>query len=138
MGLKWFALCRPVNLALARREEELPYGREVLCTGVTRDLLIQECATLKTEIDQLKTKQVDATSSDSREGIEKDIDEKIALLKEKEQLLRTDDTTRDSLVPPSMVESLANQIEDWRAARCARMHGGSGFRRPVSQGGVSD
>jgi hypothetical protein len=86
-----------------------------LLSDEARMVLIEDLNEVQTHIDAMKVNLVRASGEAGRQGVQAQIDGHIASMQEKQWLLQQDDAARDALLPPSMVESLVNEVEDWRA-----------------------
>ncbi len=103
--------------AIRNAEAELSGNLELtakLLSSDARQTLISEGANISTQISGLQVQKVSTRSDVERNQIDSEINTLVQKLKENEAWLKSDDEARDKLLAPSLVESLANQIEDWR------------------------
>ena len=85
-----------------------------LLSNEARQKLINDGNQINARISALQVQQVSTQSMVERTQIDAEIDALIYKMQENEAWLKADDEARDKLMSPSMVESLASQIEDWR------------------------
>ncbi|HOC68526.1 MAG TPA: hypothetical protein PKO23_06920 [Candidatus Hydrogenedentes bacterium] len=79
-----------------------------------RATLISESAGISTQISGLQVQKVTTQSDVERGQIDGEIERLVQKIKANEAWLKADDEARDKLLAQPLVESLTNQIEDWR------------------------
>ncbi len=84
-----------------------------LLSPQARAQLIEKCATMKAQIDQAQVDRIQTSGYDPQ--LDASIQELAGEIARIEGQLRADDLARDRLLTPELVESLANQMEEWRA-----------------------
>ncbi|MCC6145757.1 MAG: hypothetical protein IT368_18270 [Candidatus Hydrogenedentes bacterium] len=107
-------LYNAIEAAEAQLGENIASSARLL-SDEARLVLINDLATVQGQIDALKVDLVKASGEASRQQVQAQIDGLIAGIEDKQEVLQQDDAARDGLLPPAMVESLVNEIEDWRA-----------------------
>lgn len=106
-------LYKAIRNAEAQLSENLELTAKLLSADA-RQTLISEGAGISAQISGLQVQKVSTQSDVERRQIDAEIDALIHKLKANEAWLKQDDEARDKLLAPPLVESLTNQIEDWR------------------------
>lgn len=106
-------LYESIDMADTRLRENTRNASQTLSDGA-RAVLIKDCAQLQAQIDVEKLALVQASDDAAKKVHRAKIDGYVDQIARREEALRDDDLTRDKMLSPALVDSLANQIQDWR------------------------